>query len=116
MLIIIGGVVTLFVSFALLDTIIPARKQTQVALWRTRGLIGFLLYYVIAFYAPVLWDGLLAKHTLFNAASLPFWAQLGIGFFVFEFLVYAWHRTMHAITPIWRHVHQTHHSAERVDI
>lgn len=116
MLIIIGGVVTLFVSFALLDTVIPARKQTQVALWRTRGLMGFFLYYAIAFYAPVLWDGLLAEHTLFNAASLPFWAQFGIGFFVFEALVYAWHRTMHAITPIWRHVHQTHHSAERVDI
>ena len=33
-----------------------------------------------------------------------------------EFVVYAWHRIMHTAEPLWRHVHQTHHSAERVDI
>lgn len=116
MLIFIGGIIALYITFVALDFFAPSREQPRIGFWRLRGLIGFFAYYGTAFYAPVMWDGLLAEHTVFNAAALPLWAQIGIGFLVLEFFVFAWHRTMHAVEPLWRHVHQTHHSAERVDI
>lgn len=116
MWIILGGIFSLYALFIALDTFAPARTQSTVKLWRLRGIVGFVAYYSIAFYAPIIWDGVLAEHTLFDASDLPIWAQFLTGFIIFEFFVYVWHRTMHAVEPLWRHVHQTHHSAERVDI
>lgn len=113
---IIACVAALFAGFALLDTFAPARKLTHVRFWRLRGAAAFLLYFAIAVAAPTLWDAALAEHTLFDAARLPLWAQIALGFALLQSGVYAWHRIMHAVEPIWRHVHQTHHSAERIDI
>src|SRR3546814_18115390 len=50
------------------------------------------------------------------ASALPFALQLVTGFLVLELGVYLWHRTMHNSEPLWRAMHQMHHSAERVDI
>lgn len=105
-----------FVLFALLDTFAPARVLTASPAWRLRGGISALLYFAMALTAPLLWDGVLAQHTLFDASVLPFWAQVALGFLFFEGLVYVWHRTLHGADLLWRHLHQTHHSAERVDI
>lgn len=116
MWIIIGGAVALYAGFALLDTFKPAREQTRVGFWRLRGVVGFLSYYGVALFAPVFWDGVLAEHTLFDAAQLPLWAQIAGGFLVMELLVYSWHRTLHSNSVLWRAFHQWHHSAERVDI
>ena len=80
MWIILGGIFGLYALFVALDTFTPARVQSTVKLWRLRGLIGFVAYYSIAFYAPVIWDGVLAEHTLFDASGLPIWAQFLIGF------------------------------------
>jgi sterol desaturase/sphingolipid hydroxylase (fatty acid hydroxylase superfamily) len=34
---------------------------------------------------------------------------------VFEGILYAWHRALHSVNPLWRSFHQMHHSAERLD-
>lgn len=112
----IAALIGMFVVFAMFDHIRPARPQPTKKLWKVRGAIGFVLYYAIAFTAPVLWDGVLAEHTLFDAASLPLWAQIAGGYLLFNFAMYVWHRSMHESDLLWRFVHQTHHSAERVDI
>jgi sterol desaturase/sphingolipid hydroxylase (fatty acid hydroxylase superfamily) len=64
----------------------------------------------------LLWDGWLGEHRLFAADTLPLWAQIACGFLLLELGVYAWHRTMHNMRPLWRWFHQMHHSAERIDI
>ena len=38
------------------------------------------------------------------------------GWLVLSALTFAWHRTAHAYSPIWRLGHQMHHSPQRVDI
>lgn len=114
--IIIGGVATLFVGFALLDLWAPAREQTAVKFWKLRGLIGVTAYYAIAFSAPVFWDAALAQRTILDASDFPFWQQFGGGFLVLEAAVYLWHRCLHGNAVLWRLFHQWHHSAERVDI
>lgn len=106
----------MFAIFALIDLFHRARGFDPARHWRLRGLIAFGLYMVVAFYAPLLWDAWLAERSLTDVSGLPFWAQFAIGILVFELGVYVWHRTMHQTDFLWRHLHQAHHSAERVDI
>lgn len=106
----------LFGAFCALDLVARARRFPDVAYWRLKG-IGFtLLYFAIATYAPLLWDGWLGRYQLVDGSALPFAAQVAAGFLVLQLGVYAWHRTMHATPGLWRWLHQMHHSAERVDI
>jgi sterol desaturase/sphingolipid hydroxylase (fatty acid hydroxylase superfamily) len=105
-----------FLAFVALDACIPARVLARAPAWRLRGVISTLLYFAIALTAPTLWDAWLGAHTLLDVSGWPFWLQVAVGFLALEALIYVWHRTMHHIDPLWRHLHQTHHSAERVDI
>jgi sterol desaturase/sphingolipid hydroxylase (fatty acid hydroxylase superfamily) len=34
----------------------------------------------------------------------------------YEFAAYGSHRSMHRFTPLWRLLHQMHHSSERLDV
>ncbi len=106
----------LFAGFALLELASRARVFPQVANWRLKGAAFALLYFAIGTTAPLLWDGWLGEHRLFAADSLPLWAQVVGGFVALEAGIYAWHRTMHNVQPLWRWFHQMHHSAERIDI
>jgi sterol desaturase/sphingolipid hydroxylase (fatty acid hydroxylase superfamily) len=105
----------LFAAFALADTVYRARRFPEMRFWRTIGIAAMIAYFTVATFAPFLWDEALGAHRLFDLTAWPLWAQIALGFFVLQAGIYAWHRTMHAVTPIWR-FHQTHHSAERIDI
>lgn len=106
----------LFAGFALLELALVGRKYPRVVHWRLQGAAFTLLYFAVATYAPLFWDGWLGEHRLFAADTLPLWAQIVGGFLVLELGIYAWHRTMHNVNFLWRWFHQMHHSAERVDI
>ena len=106
----------LFGAFAAVDLVARARKYPDVAYWRLKGIAFTLLYFAVSTYAPLLWDGWLGRYQLFDGSALPLWGQIVGGFLLLEFGVYVWHRTMHNTPPLWRFLHQMHHSAERVDI
>jgi sterol desaturase/sphingolipid hydroxylase (fatty acid hydroxylase superfamily) len=106
----------LFAAFAILDLVARARPLADVPYWRLKGVAFTLLYFSAATFAPLLWDGWLGQYQLYNGAALPLWAQILAGLLVIEFGIYAWHRTMHNVQPLWRWFHQMHHSAERIDI
>jgi len=106
----------MFASFALLELVSRGRNFPEVARWRLKGAGFMLLYFALATYAPLFWDGWLGEHRLLAGDQLPLWAQLVLGFLALEFGIYAWHRTMHNTPFLWRWFHQMHHSAERVDI
>jgi sterol desaturase/sphingolipid hydroxylase (fatty acid hydroxylase superfamily) len=106
----------LFAGFAAVDLVARARVFPHVPLWQLKGIAFTLLYFSVATFAPLMWDGLLGRYQLVDGSAWPFWAQVAAGFVVLEFLIYAWHRTMHNVQPLWRWFHQMHHSAERVDI
>jgi hypothetical protein len=92
----------LFAGFALLDLAIRARAFPDVPSWKLKGSAFMLLYFAVATFAPLMWDGLLGRYQLVDGSALPFWAQVVVGFLVLQFLVYAWHRTMHNVQPLWR--------------
>ena len=106
----------LFAGFALLELAVRGRDFPPVTNWRIKGAAFMLLYFALATYAPLFWDGWLGEHRLFAADSLPLWAQIAGGFLALELGIYAWHRTMHNVPLLWRWFHQMHHSAERIDI
>jgi sterol desaturase/sphingolipid hydroxylase (fatty acid hydroxylase superfamily) len=106
----------LFATFAALDLLVPARSFPTVRGWRLKGLASGILYWFVSTRAPFLWDGFLGRHTVFDLKGLPFWAAIPPAIVAYELGVYAWHRTMHGSDVLWRAFHQTHHSAERVDI
>ena len=109
-------VIAMFAAFALLDHFGRGHALENVRYWRLLGLASALLYFAIATYAPFLWDRWLGENRVVPADSLPSWAQVVGGFFLYEFGVYWWHRSMHSFDWLWRLTHQMHHSAERVDI
>jgi sterol desaturase/sphingolipid hydroxylase (fatty acid hydroxylase superfamily) len=106
----------LFAAFCTLDAWKPARLFPRIGGWRLRAAGFTLLYFATGTFAPLLWDSVLGANTLFDATALPLWAQVLGGFMLLELGIYAWHRTMHNVHPLWRWFHQMHHSAERVDV
>lgn len=48
-------------------------------------------------------------------AQLPYWVQVPLAVWAFDFLVYWRHRLEHTLSPMWA-FHAVHHSTERVDI
>jgi len=107
---------SLFAGFAVLELAGRGGNFPVVAGWRIKGAAFTLLYFALATYAPLFWDGWLGEHRLFAADTLPLWAQIIGGFLALELAVYVWHRTMHNTPILWRWFHQMHHSAERLDI
>jgi len=109
-------VLGMFAAFCGIDLAVHGRPFPAVRWWRTKGLVATALYFALAYFLPVLWDEWLAGRRLMDASVLPFWSQLVLGFLVLQLGTYAWHRTLHRVPILWRHLHQMHHSAERVDI
>lgn len=106
----------MFAVFALIDLVYRARRFVSADHWPLRGVLAFGLYLAVAFYSPLLWDAWLADHSLLDMSALPVVSQVVSGVLVVELGIYAWHRTLHHNDLLWRHLHQTHHSAERIDI
>jgi sterol desaturase/sphingolipid hydroxylase (fatty acid hydroxylase superfamily) len=106
----------MFALLALLDHFGRGHRLAAVPHWRLLGTIAMLSYFAILTYAPLLWDSLLGQYRVIPADQLPLWLQVVGGFLIYELGVYWWHRTMHASDWLWRHTHQLHHSAERVDV
>jgi sterol desaturase/sphingolipid hydroxylase (fatty acid hydroxylase superfamily) len=112
---------TLFVLglYALLfawERIAPGRALPQVPGWTWLGLAAFLSFLMVSAYLPLLWGQALAPLQVADLSAWPSWAAAAVGVLLYEFVAYGYHRAMHGFTPLWRAVHQMHHSAERLDV
>jgi sterol desaturase/sphingolipid hydroxylase (fatty acid hydroxylase superfamily) len=108
-----------FAAFAILETIRPARAyaltQPSSATWRIRGLISLCVYMGLGWQLPLFWDATLAQYQLFDGTELGTIGGAIAAFLVLELGIFLWHRTLHAVPFLWHHLHQMHHSAERLD-
>ena len=109
------GVLALYGALMLLEAMVPGRRLARVRGWIPRALGSFVVYFYLASYLPLLWDGFLAQYRLLDLSGLGTIGGAAVAVFVFEGLVYAWHRTMHQTNWLFRSFHQMHHSAERLD-
>jgi sterol desaturase/sphingolipid hydroxylase (fatty acid hydroxylase superfamily) len=109
------GVFTLYGALMLWEAAAPARVLPRVNGWIPRALGSFVLYFYLATYLPLLWDGYLARYQLLDLSHLGTLAGAAAGLLVYECLLYCWHRAMHGSDFLFRVFHQMHHSAERMD-
>lgn len=109
------GVLCLYGILMIWEKIKPARQLPKVSGWHVRALASFVVYFYLSSYLPLFWDGALTQYQLFDLSSLGTVWGAAIGVFVYEALVYLWHRTMHGSNFLFQSFHQMHHSAERID-
>lgn len=108
-------VFAVYAALMLWEALFPARRLPRVRFWRLRGLAAFAVFFFLSSYLPLFWSDALLEYQLIDLAALPTWAGTLVGLLVYEAGVYAWHRSMHGSTVLWRGLHQMHHSAERLD-
>jgi sterol desaturase/sphingolipid hydroxylase (fatty acid hydroxylase superfamily) len=106
----------IFGGLALWEFIAPGRPLPRVRGWTPRALAAFTLYFLLTSYLPLLWAETLAPLQLFDLSGWPTWVAVAAGVLGYELGAYWWHRSMHTFTPLWRVLHQMHHSSERLDV
>lgn len=97
------------------EALFPARNLPVVKGWRLRGMMSFAAYFYLSSYLPLFWDDALSQYQLFDLSGIGTLPGAVIGTFVYEGLLYAWHRAMHESDGLFLSFHQMHHSAERLD-
>lgn len=108
-------VLAMYAVLMIWEALFPARPLPKVAGWKTRALAAFAVYFYLSSYLPLFWDPLLAPYQLFDLSGLGVVGGAAVALFLYEGLLYVWHRAMHSNVALWRVFHQMHHSAERVD-
>jgi sterol desaturase/sphingolipid hydroxylase (fatty acid hydroxylase superfamily) len=107
---------TFFVMLAV-EKLRPARNYPARRGWTWLG-IGFL--FLIGFISTVvplaLDEHWLSAHRLVDGSPLDVVGGTVVGYVVLSGVMYAVHRTFHAVPLLWRLTHQLHHSPQRVDI
>lgn len=95
----------------------PAREFPPRPGWRWIGIGFLLLLAAIGTVLPLLIDPQwLHAHGWLDGSGLGIVAGTVVGYVVLSGAMYAYHRAVHNIAPLWRLTHQIHHSPQRVDI
>lgn len=105
----------IYAALMLWEALAPARALPRVKGWRLLGLSSFAVYFLLSSYVPYVWAEHFARWQFFDLSALGTLGGALAGFMVYQILAYAWHRSMHRSTLLWRGFHQMHHSAERLD-
>lgn len=95
----------------------PARRFPPRKGWRWMG-VGFLVLIAsigatVPQWLPIDW---MAAHRWMDGTGLGVLGGTVIGWIVLSAVNYAYHRSCHAVAPMWQLLHQIHHSPQRVDI
>jgi sterol desaturase/sphingolipid hydroxylase (fatty acid hydroxylase superfamily) len=112
----LGAVLAFYLVLLVLDVVRPGRELERVPRWKLKGAAFFVLYFLVSYHLPFVWDAFLASHRLIDASALGVGWGTVVGLLALELGIYVWHRTLHAVPFLWRWFHQMHHSAERVDV
>lgn len=104
-------------TFMLLEAVFPARKYPQSKLWRLQGWAFLIAMAVVATFTPLLLPSAwLAEHRLIDGSGLGVALGTVVGYAVFSFVGYVWHRSVHRFQFLWRTFHQLHHAPQRLDM
>ena len=109
-------VVALALAMLVLERVRPGRRWAAQATWWTRALAinGFQI--ALVFIAGATWERWLRGPHLFALAELGRAAELSIGYVVYALWLYWTHRARHHYAPLWRWLHQLHHSPARIEV
>lgn len=110
-------IIGIYILMYVWESMFPRHKNLPKVKYATlRGLVAFGVFFYLSSYLPILTDEYLASFQLVNLSTLPLYAQIGIGLFFYQFMLYLWHWSMHKSDTLWKIFHQMHHSSEKLDI
>ncbi len=100
-----------------IEALFPARQFPPIPYWRLKGFCFLTVQGLLATLTPlVIPEHWLAAHRLINLEGLGVIGGAVLGYAVVSLASYAWHRSAHTFSPMWRLFHQIHHSPQRVDM
>ncbi|HTF21779.1 MAG TPA: sterol desaturase family protein [Chryseolinea sp.] len=109
------GILAIYALLMIWEAIFPGRQLPYVKYWKLRGLLVFAVFFYVTAYVPLLINPFVER---FRVLDLAWLGTLGGGIvavLLYEFGVFVWHYSLHRSDFLWKHFHQMHHSAERLD-
>ena len=106
---------TYFVLLAL-ERLGAGRAWPEIRFWRTKGVAFFVMLMTINAILPSLLPETVTRHHLFDGARLGVAGGALVGYLAISLANALLHRAYHRYDPLWRWVHQLHHSPQRLDI
>ena len=104
------------VAMIVVELLVSARSWPRVAGWWTRALLLNGFQFGTAWVAGHSWERWMSQLRPWSADGLGvFWGAI-VGYVAITFVYYWWHRWRHTVRPLWRWLHQVHHSPERIEI
>jgi sterol desaturase/sphingolipid hydroxylase (fatty acid hydroxylase superfamily) len=110
------ALLAMMAALAVWERLAPGRNLPPVRGWWWHTLASLATYLMISAYLPLLWGAALAPLQAFDLSGWPIWAAAAAGVLAYELGAYAYHRALHASDHLFLHVHQMHHSSERLDV
>lgn len=104
-----------FPAFLLLDLVVHHRKFQTTHLWRLKAFAVSVVVIFLTIAVPLLWGEILGARSLFDGKGLGIIGGALVGILAYELIAYWYHRSVHRFGPLWRRLHQMHHSAESID-
>jgi sterol desaturase/sphingolipid hydroxylase (fatty acid hydroxylase superfamily) len=105
-----------FVSFLVLERLVPARPQPRVRWWLLRGIVAFVVVAALNAILPAIAMELIGDRSLLHLHALGTLGGAALVLLVSDVVSYWVHRGLHTSPRVWRWTHQMHHSAERMDM
>jgi sterol desaturase/sphingolipid hydroxylase (fatty acid hydroxylase superfamily) len=94
---------------------VASRPRMRSWVWRVWGLN--VLQIPVALGTALIWHRLADGTSLLHLSrSVNPWAAGAVGYLVYTFVFYWWHRVRHASDLVWRTLHQIHHSPSRLEL
>jgi len=109
------AIMAMYMVLMALEAFLPARRLPPIPFWKIKGIIAFLLFFLLSAYLPLFYTTWLPSTQLIDLGHMNIVAASIAGILLYELGMYVWHRTLHKNHVLWRVFHQMHHSAERLD-
>lgn len=103
-------------AMLVIEHVRPGRRWPRVQTWWVRGLAINGIQIASVFLAGVTWERWLRGPHLLSVGALPPAAEFAIAYLAYVLWLYGWHRVRHASGPLWRWLHQVHHSPARIEV
>lgn len=106
-----------FGALLLIEALFPARALPSAPGFRFLGLACLMVMVAIGTFLPLaVPERWVTQYRLLDFSSFGIGAGFALGWLVYSFLGFVWHRAAHASPFLWRGFHQLHHAPSRLDI
>lgn len=109
-------IIAVAIAMLVFEQVRPARKWPRIRTWWARSLAINGIQIATIFVAGATWERWLRGPHLLSLQSLPRAGELAIAYLAYVLWLYGSHRARHAWGPLWRWLHQFHHSPARIEI